>query len=213
MKKIMLSFGMVIFCMASQAQNIRLNAYTNYVFDEGVDSYYSSTNYFNGKIRGGLLWGLGAEFLTNPNYGIEVLYQRQDSDGPATYYNGGLKNKDFKIGIDHIFLGFNRYFKTGNPKIEPYTGLMAGVSVFSLKNADPGERSSATKFGYGLRGGVNIWASNKVGIKLQAHVISAAQAFGGGFYVGTGGAGVGATSYSSFWQFGVGGGLTFKLGK
>ena len=33
MKKIMLLLGMVVLCMASQAQNIRLNAYTNYVFD------------------------------------------------------------------------------------------------------------------------------------------------------------------------------------
>ena len=39
------------------------------------------------------------------------------------------------------------------------------------------------------------------------------QGFGGGAYFGTGGAGFALSSYSSIYQFGLGGGLTFKLGK
>ena len=69
-----------------------------------------------------------------------------------------------------------------------------------------------TKFAWGIRGGVNVWATEKVGIKLQAHLLSAVQSMGGGLTIGTGGVGVGATSYSSMYQFTLGGGLAFKLG-
>ena len=35
---------------------------------------------------------------------------------------------------------------------------------------------------------------------------------GGGLYFGTGGAGAGVSTYSSYYQFNLGGGLVFKLG-
>jgi len=38
--------------VANRAKTIRLHAYTTYAFDDNVDSYYSSTSYFNGKIEG-----------------------------------------------------------------------------------------------------------------------------------------------------------------
>jgi hypothetical protein len=49
-------------------------------------------------------------------------------------------------------------------------------------------------------------------LKLQMQLVSVSQGFGGGAYFGTGGAGVGLQSYSSVYQFGMGGGLAFKLG-
>ena len=45
------------------------------------------------------------------------------------------------------------------------------------------------RFAWGLRGGVNIWASEKVGIKLQALLLSSVESVGGSLYLGTGGAG------------------------
>jgi hypothetical protein len=57
-----------------------------------------------------------------------------------------------------------------------------------------------------------VWAGEKFGIKLQAQLTSVSQGAGGGLYFGTGGAGVGLSTYSSIYQFGLGGGLTFKLG-
>jgi len=72
--------------------------------------------------------------------------------------------------------------------------------------------NTASKFAWGFRLGTNIWASEKVGIKLQAQLLSISQGAGGGLYFGTGGVGAGVSSYSSVYQFQLGGGLTFKLG-
>ena len=61
-KKLFLAaFVFVISGSAIQAQNFRLNGYALYTFDDKVDSYYSNTSYFEGKIKGGLTWGVGAE--------------------------------------------------------------------------------------------------------------------------------------------------------
>jgi hypothetical protein len=72
---------------------------------------------------------------------------------------------------------------------------------------------NATKFAWGAKLGLNFWASESLGIKIQTGLNSAVQGAGGGLYFGTGGVGAGVSTYSTFYQFYVGGGLTFKMGK
>ena len=86
MKKKLFGLLLLVFVIsATQAQNIRLNAYGNYVFDDNIDNYYSSNQYFNSTIKGGFLWGLGLEFRLKGDYGIELLYQRLDTHAPTSY--------------------------------------------------------------------------------------------------------------------------------
>jgi hypothetical protein len=68
-----------------------------------------------------------------------------------------------------------------------------------------GKSGSATKFAWGFRGGVLLNASEKIGIKLSASLLSAVQGAGAGVYLGTGGAGAGVSTYSSMYQFALGG--------
>jgi len=194
---------------------LRLNVYTMYAFDDNVDSYYSSTDYFNGTIKGGFQWGGGLEYMMVPQQGIELSYLRLDSNAPMEYYDfssGRVKNTDFDVATNYILIGSNRYFG-GNGKIEPYGGLQAGMAIFNVTNPDNGNSGNSTKFAWGAKLGLNIWASDKVGIKMQGGLNSAVQSAGGGLYFGTGGAGAGVSTYSTFYQFYVGGGLTFNMSK
>jgi hypothetical protein len=202
-----LSFVLLGLVTAANAQHadIRFNGYTIGAFSDKVDSYYSNTDYFNGTINGGLQWGAGIEIKPNRAMGIEFLYNRLNTSSSMTYYNNGVKSGNFDAGINNFMLGVNHYF-VSNAKIEGYAGALAGITSFKIGS------TTATKFGYGFRLGANVWATSRVGIKLQAQLMSAAQSVGGGFYIGTGGSGAGISSYSSFYQFGLGGGLTFKLG-
>ncbi|HEX5025879.1 MAG TPA: hypothetical protein VFV68_11440 [Agriterribacter sp.] len=199
--------------LTATAQSIRFNPYAGYVFDDKVDSYYDANNYYSGKIKGGFSWGGGLEFMASSTKGIELKYLRQDLTAPMDYYKDGVKSKDFELGINYILIGGSNYFKTSGGKVEPYFGAGLGMAIISIKNPDPGVESGKTKFAWNLKGGTNIWASKKVGIKLQAELLSAVQAVGGGFYFGTGGSGAGVSSYSSMLQFALGGALTFKLGE
>ena len=193
-----------------QAQGLRLNGYINYTFDDKFDTYYSNTSYFRGTIKGSMQWGAGLEYLVSPDYGIELMYYRQDTEVPISYYNIGPIDDVLEIGINYIMIGGVRYL-AANPTFEGYGGLMLGMAIYDNKKPLPGEPTSATKFAWGVRLGANIWATERVGLKLQAHLLSAVQAFGGGFYFGTGGVGTGVSTYSTLLQFSLGGGLVIKL--
>jgi opacity protein-like surface antigen len=214
MKKYIILIVLVTCIGKASISQLRFNTYAIGAFSDKVSSYYSQQNNFSGQVNGGFIWGGGIEFTPNKNMGVELMYNRMDTKSPLVYNNNSLivQKTNFNLGINQIMLGFNKYFPGMNPKVEPYVGGCLGLSIFDLKNPDNNASNSYTKFGYGIRTGVNIWASKRVALKLQAQLFSASQAIGGGFYFGTGGSGAGITTYSTFYQFGLGGGLTFKLG-
>jgi hypothetical protein len=212
-----------IFCMllgisiavAGYSQGVRLNIYGNYVFDDKIDSYYSNTNYYNGKIKGGFLWGGGVEYRVHEQYGVELMYLRLDSKASMEYYDIGQNNiqqKNIDLGINYIMVGGARSARAHGSKTEGYGGFLLGMAIIDTKDPEKGVSSSATKFAWGARLGANIWGSEKVGIKLQAQLLSVPQGAGGGLYFGTGGSGAAVSTYSTMLQFVLGGGLTFRLG-
>jgi hypothetical protein len=217
----MKKFLLVVLCLtgsylfaqtgSQSGPSIRLNGYTTYAFaDNHVDSYYSETSFFEGALEGGFEWGGGLEVVPAPGMGVEFLYLRLDSYAPIDYYDGGLQFTEFDIAHNYLFLGFNKYVNI-NPRVEPYGGLLLGMAIYNVTNPENSNTGSATKFAWGVRGGLNIWANERVGIKMQAALISAVQAVGGGIYFGTGGAGAGVTGFSTYYQFNLGGGLVFRL--
>jgi len=196
---------------------VNVNLYGAYVFDDKFDTYYSSSSYYEGKIKGGFQWGIGVEYMVQPLYGIELLYLRQDTNAPTRYYgviNAGSGEVNLDLAINYIMLAPTKHFLSSNEKLEGFAGFMAGMVIAEASNPDGTLNTgddSTTKFAWGLRLGGIIWASEKVGIRLQTQLLSATQAMGGGFYFGTGGAGAGVSSYSTIYQFGLGGGLVFKV--
>jgi hypothetical protein len=197
------------------AQSIRFNPYGTGVFDDKVDSYYSPTSYYKGRINGGFQWGSGLEFRVNSDYGLELMYLRQDTKVPLEYFDystGKIEYTQFDVAFNYIMLGGVRSFHVSN-RIEPYAGLMGGLAIVNAENPESGRSETGTRFAWGLRGGLNIWLTKIVGLKFQAQLMSISQAIGGGMYFGTGGVGAGVSSYSSMLQFGLGSGFTFKLGK
>ena len=199
---------------AAHAQEIRVNLYSAYVFDDKFDSYYDNSSYYEGKIKGGYQWGGGIEYMVQPEYGVEVLYLRQSTQAPTTYSTGLVTadQTDFDLDLNYIMLGGARYVLSANNKLEGFGGLMGGMIIANLKDPDSGREASATKFSWGLRLGGIAWASESIGIKVQAQLLSAVQSMGGGFYFGTGGVGAGVSSYSTIYQFSLGGGLVFNVG-
>lgn len=200
---------------SNSTNNIRINLYGSYTFEDSFDSYYDLGNYYQGQIQDGLQYGAGIEFEIRPNTFFELSYLRQDTNAPTQYYNGGLFNQfaDFDVAMNYIMLGGNHSFRKANSPIEGFGGLMAGIAVIDIKNPKTGSSDSATKFAWGLKGGAIIWATKSVGVKLQAQLLSVTQSVGGGVAIGTGGVSAGVSSYSSIYQFSLGGGLVFGLGQ
>jgi hypothetical protein len=201
---------------ASSGPSVRLHGYATYALnDNHVESYYSATSYFDGSIKGGFQYGGGLEVMPYSAIGLEFTYLRLDSKAPIYYWDPnavipGEKFTDFDLAQNWLLLSFNKYVPV-NDKIEPFGAFQFGMDVLNVTNPDNNNTTGATKFAWGGKLGVNIWASEKVGIKLQASLLSAVQAIGGGLYFGTGGAGAGVSGFSTYYQVNFGGGLVFKL--
>lgn len=193
---------------------IRLNLYGSYAFEDSFDSYYDYYYYFNGKIDDGFMYGLGVEYEVAPMTFVELYWQSMNTTAPSNYTNGGIfeTHTDLDVALNYIMLGANRSFRQQGSMVEGFFGLSGGVGIVNLDNPDNGRSESTTKFAWGMKGGAIVWPSEKVGIRLQAQLLSISQAFGGGVYVGTGGPGVGVSSYSTVYQFTLGGGLVFNVG-
>lgn len=195
----------------AQGQEVRLHGYALYAFDDNyVGSYYSSTSYFDGAIKGGFQYGGGLEVKPYPAAGVEISYLRLDSNAPIEYYDNGIVNTNFDLAQNWVMLSFNKYVPT-NGTVEPYAGMQIGMDILNVVNPTTGNTGNATKFAWGVKGGVNVFANEKVGLKLQLSLLSAVQAVGGSFYFGTGGAGAGLSGFSTYYQFNLGGGLVFGV--
>jgi len=218
MKKVFLVLLLVSAVATSFGQKARLNAYGNYVFPDKFDSYYSNTSYYNGTLNGSFQGGLGLEFMASERNCFEIMWQHQSTHAPTTYLDAGgitgaqAKTTNFDLNIDYLMVGSDGHIQKPGSKVEGYGGLFLGAAFVGAKNPDNGNHNTATKFAWGARLGANIWANEKFGIKLQAGLLSMAQGAGGGLYFGTGGVGAGVSTYSSIYQFYLGGGLSFKLG-
>lgn len=198
-----------------QFQN-RLNLYGAYVFDDNVQNSYDSYNYFDGKVKGGFQYGAGIEFMVREDYGVELLWLGQSTTAPITYLTTGYvkaRSTTFDLNLNYAMLAFGRHVTKPGGKVEGYGGVMLGCLFANIDNPENGSSMDDQKFAWGLRLGGNIWATNKVGFKLQAQLLSAVQSVGGSVYFGTGGSGAGISMYSSFYQFSIGGGLVVALGK
>ena len=207
----------LLFSNSVEAQNtpldgVILKGYGSYLFDDRFDARFDFGRFYDGKIKGGLQWGVGVEYRMQPETGIELLYLRQDTNAPTNYFiEIEPEFTDFDLAMNYIMVSGLRHTQLGTGNVEAYGGVMGGIMIADVTNPETRRSDSVTKFAWGLRGGLTVWATESVGVMFQAQLLSAVQSIGGGLYFGTGGGGVGISSYSTLFQFGLGGGLVFKL--
>lgn len=197
----------------NQGKQIRVNLYGSYAFEDSFDSYYDLGNYYQGQLQGGFLYGAGVEFEVKRGSFVEISYQRMDTNAPTQYYNGGLFDKysDFDVAMNYLMVGGNQTFRKPGSPVEGFFGGSIGIGIIGLDNSQTNYSDTVTKFAWGLKGGMTYWASPSVGIKFQGQLLSVTQSVGGGVYFGGNGVSTGVSSYSSLYQFTLGGGLVFNL--
>ncbi|MBX7041888.1 MAG: hypothetical protein K1X85_03205 [Ignavibacteria bacterium] len=193
----------------------KISAIGGYGFDDKMNFNTTDGRYFNAKIKSSALWGGGVEYVLKNNYGLELLYMREDTEVPVDYSYGselGDSNTTRRIGINYILLAGNGYTSIADSPVQPFGSVLLGIALFSNKNAAEGSPSSSTKFAFGVRGGLDISATNELGFKVMAQLISATQAFEGEFYLGNGAAEYGLDPETNMLQFGISAGVTYRIG-
>jgi hypothetical protein len=200
MKKILIVLVSILAIQSvARSQTISLTGYGGYVFGDNLNF-----NSFTANIQGAGTWGVGIEGITAHGSALELVYQQQNPtvvvNGP---FNGSSREDRSANGsLSWILLNFNRYFIQSDSHVQPYGGLGLGVL---LTNSD--KSSGYSYFAWDAKLGVKIKTDGKLGFKLQAQLLSSTAASGSAWYYG-----YVYTTYSTLWQFGLLGGITFDFG-
>lgn len=199
---------LLIFIMAGgldhvkgQGVSITLLTFEGYTFSDRIDF---SNGY--GEIGDGFQWGVGFELGLSDVNAAEIYYQRMTSPGKIKPILGEVERGD--VGINYIMFGGTRYLPL-NAAVSAFGSMDLGVAV--LSPSDNSSLSNSTKVAWGMRGGIRISPAERLSFRLHAQLLSPIQGASGGFYFGTGGSGAGVSTYSSIYQFNLGGSVNILL--
>ncbi len=191
--------GSVVF---AQQGSITLLTFGGYTFEDRLDFYNGY-----GKIGDGFQWGAGLEIGINPYSAFEMYYQQLPTTGYLVSYIGD-DNEQGDVNLNYIMVGGTRYAPI-NDILSGFGSMDIGLAVISPQGRS--ELDNTTKFAWGIRAGLRLMPAERFSIRIHAQLLSPVQAAGGGFYFGTGGSGVGVSTYSTIYQFNLGGSLNIRL--
>lgn len=201
MIRILLASALAFFSLGLCAQSVEITPTYGYQF-------------------GGKLQGVRGDFRieSDPAYGVNLdigndgmpivitaFWLRQDSRG--TYQEFGQREEYlWDVATEYFQLGATK--EGGDGTFVPFGTFTLGATNFSPKTDD---YSDELKFSATFGGGVKIFPSEKIGIRLHMRMLMPFQYGGGGLWCGTGGCGVNAGASTTFIQGEAGGGVVLKL--
>lgn len=173
---------------------------------------YTFKNSFN--IRGGKAtvgdggtYGGSLAFGIQDGLDLELYYSRQESTLSAfsTFDNINFREPG---NVSYWMLGGVKNFQALNPNMYFYTAVRLGGVTFSTKDNTP---DNVSKFAASFGGGMKFFLSDNMGIKLSGNMLFPIFDAGASLWFGTGGAGVGVSTWSPILQFNFNGGIFFRI--
>lgn len=184
----------------AHAQSVRANLIGGYVFRDRFP-LYTTQGAVEATIVEAPVFGGGLEYLARENYGLELYYAGMPTEGSLRAL--GFRYAE-RVHVAYVMGGAVRYGDIGG-RARAFGGASLGIASFD------GETVHRAYAAWGLRGGVELAAADRVGIRVGAQLHSPIEAVGGGLYIGTGGSGGGVQTYSTIYQFGFFAGLCLRL--
>jgi hypothetical protein len=191
---------------AAQSHKVELTPFVGYMFGGEVNVRNGSMS-----ISDDMNYGLVLDFVLNRNTELEASYTRMDTE---------LVFDEFRVGKRPIYSMSVNYWQFGgqyrfNPTatVRPFLSGTLGFTYYGVGDrldSEAPQLSSETFFSMVFGGGVKIFPSQRIGIRLAGHLYSTILSSGSGFWCGTGGCGVGLSGWG-FWQGDVQAGLTIAM--
>jgi len=192
--------------MQAQKLKVELVPLVGYIFQSTYYGYDGRIEFSDGMAVGGLINFKPNEFV---EVGLNVISQGCTA---RLIYSSPLIGNDAsaEVGLINYQLSLVRNFvKESMPKIVPFAGFDIGA-IQVYEKTETG--NDFWKMSVGIKGGLKIYLSETVNLRIQPQLEMPIQGVGVGIGIGTGGASAGASTWSSMVQFGVIGGLGFTLG-
>jgi opacity protein-like surface antigen len=203
MKKLILLLSLALFTyLEGIGQNLELTPFTGYTFDHSFPLSGGRAKLGGGQTFGGMLG-----FRLRDNLEIETIYSYQS--GTSTARSPAIKQEiRTDTQVHYMLLGANWLYPT-SPQLTLFSGLKAGAGILSFPNSEFIDR---TKFTVGINGGMKYFLTDNVGLRLQANLMVPISNVGANLWWSPGaGTSVGLSGWSSIIQFGLTGGIAFRL--
>lgn len=195
-------FLSLISCIDLLAQGIEITPFTGYTFQ-------SSFNIVGGRaiIRDGQNWGGMLGFSLNEFAEVELGYNYMGTNAVAR--SRDLQNDvDERAQVHYATIGVNRLIPRSE-KVTLFAGGKLGTGTLAFPEANI---RNITRFSVGFQGGVKIFPTENIGIRMQANLMVPIMGVGTSLWWSPGqGTQVGLTGWSPIAQFGFTGGLIFRL--
>ena len=186
----------------TQAQTVELTASYGYQFGSKIN--YGWNSYIKLKESDQYAFTLGVDMFEGTM--TEVTWVHHST----SIVTNDIRFEDSKIAdlnTDWITVGASKYFEYD--RFRPFIGGGLGLAIFNSTNESIEVGPLNTQYYFALSGkaGVNYMITKSIGLNLQANLMVPVQ--WGGFYIGTGGAGVSASSTTLVGGFS--GGLVYRM--
>jgi hypothetical protein len=168
----------------------------------------------NGELDLNNTGGYGAAIGVEVRRGYQIEFQYTYAASEASfspYYPGRYPSgKVADVNIHYFQLGGLRIVDRG--KVQPFGLFSLGATWFSPTAVKGGvQAEDEVRFSIALGGGLKIWLSDKIGLRIQGRLLMPVYFAGTSVYMGTGGGGVAVSGGVPILQGDVAGGLIFAL--
>lgn len=188
--------------ITTQAQTVELTASYGYQFGSKIN--YGWNNSIQLKESDQYAFTLGVDMFEGMM--TEVTWVHHST--AINVYDPRFENsKIADLNADWITAGASKYFEYD--KFRPFIGGGLGLAIFNSKNEsiEVGPLNTQYYFAVSGKAGVNYMFTESFGLNIQANLMVPVQ--WGGFYIGTGGGGISASSTTLVGGFS--GGLVYRL--
>lgn len=181
---------------------IEITPFYGYMGEGRFNAYQGEIIYPARSIFGGIV-----NYTVQPGLQGELTYAYMGTELQLREDFVGVPQKLFDMGVHYILLGAVYSPRVGSP-VMPYGSFSGGFTIYDPSDA---RYRSEWRFTLALAGGVKVFLSDRIGIRVQGRVLTPMQFTGGGFFIGSGGASVGVSAGIITFQGDVLGGLTIRL--
>lgn len=153
----------------AQEKKIEISPIIGYTFSEGVsvDPVEINGNIINDvNPTSGLSYGFVMDYLATENVALGFLFSNQDSKLEAGY-RGGSKEELTNLAVRNYHGILTYTMGEGDTKVRPFLFGGLGATQFSFDEIQSNEVDGETRFSATWGGGVKVFASENVGLRLM----------------------------------------------
>jgi opacity protein-like surface antigen len=136
----------------------------------GVDINTEATGRESFSVGSGFTWGGTLGYYLSRYVQFEIQYARQNSSLSADFTLDPDFPESVDLGVDQILGNFVFQTNLAGGTFSPFFLVGAGAAIFTPDNSDlPGDLQvdSATRFQWGIGGGLKVFVSSNVGFRFQ----------------------------------------------